>query len=265
MTDDAHARPSGDAEALLYDVSVPTPTHAERARTMAASITTGALCTLCNEPTGYPYGSFTTFAFAGPDPVFLVSTLAEHTKNLKRDSRASLLVAESGASDPLANARVTLLGPCERVSEDERQKVRNAYLETHPTASYYVDFKDFGFWKLRVEAIRYIGGYGRMSWVGPEDWRAATVDPIAVVATGVIKHMNEDHQDSMVTMCKALTRAKDTSAATMTGIDRYGFEMSATTAVGPRPIRLAFDTPITNAQNARKALVALVKLARTKE
>ena len=78
MTNDAHARPSGDAPEPLYDVNVPTPTHAERARTLVAQIKTGTLCTLAAEPEGYPYGSFVTVAFDDGNPVFLVSTMAEH-------------------------------------------------------------------------------------------------------------------------------------------------------------------------------------------
>ena len=46
----------------LYDVNIPTPTHAERARTLVARIPTGTLCTLALEPEGYPYGSFVTVA-----------------------------------------------------------------------------------------------------------------------------------------------------------------------------------------------------------
>ena len=35
----------------------------------------------------------------------LISGMAEHTKNLERDPRAALMVAENGAADPLANGR----------------------------------------------------------------------------------------------------------------------------------------------------------------
>ena len=82
MGEDAHARPSGNAPEPLYDLNVPTPTHAERARTLAAQISTGTLCTLALEPAGYPYGSFVTVAVDGEAPIFLISRLAEHTKNL---------------------------------------------------------------------------------------------------------------------------------------------------------------------------------------
>ena len=263
MSEDAHSRPSGEAPEPLYDLNVPTPTHAERARTLVARVSTGTLCTLAQEPAGYPYGSFVTVAFDAGNPVFLVSSLAEHTKNLERDSRASLMVAESGSPDPLANGRVTLLGPCTRVEEDGGS-ARAAFLAVHPNASYYADFRDFGFWMLRVESIRYIGGYGRMSWVGKEDWHAAGPDPLGPSAAGIITHMNDDHADAMVLYCRAFSRATGVSAARMTGIDRYGFEMSATTAEGPRPIRLAFTSPLGTAEEARAALVAMVKNARSK-
>ena len=88
MREDAHARPSGDAPEPLYDVNVPTPSHAERARTLVAQIATGTLCTLAIDPEGYPYGSFVTVAFEDGNPVFLISQLAEHTRNLARDPRA---------------------------------------------------------------------------------------------------------------------------------------------------------------------------------
>src|SRR6476660_8301844 len=115
MSEDAHARPTRDAAEPLYDVNIPTPTHAERARTLASRISTGTLCTLALEPEGYPYGSFVTVAFDEGHPIFLISGLAEHTKNLERDPRASLLLAEDGEDDPLANGRVTMLGLCTRV------------------------------------------------------------------------------------------------------------------------------------------------------
>ena len=48
----------------------------------------------------------------------------------------------------------------------------------------------------------------------------------------------------------------------MTGIDRYGFEMSATTDAGPRPIRLAFESALSTPNEVRHALVDLAKSAR---
>jgi putative heme iron utilization protein len=263
MSEDAHARPSGDAPELLYDVNIPTPTHAERARTLVAQISTGTLCTLALEPEGYPYGSFVTVAFDEGNPIFLISGLAEHTKNLERDPRASLLVAEGGSEDPLANGRVTMLGPCTRV-EGDGGSARAAFLTAHPNAAYYADFRDFAFWKLVVNSIRYIGGYGRMSWIGKADWQAAEPDPLGSSAAGTMAHMNADHADAMVLYCRAFSKATDVTSAKMTGVDRYGFDVSAKTPEGSRPVRVAFAKPVSTPEEVRAALVAMVKDARSK-
>ncbi|MCG8460522.1 MAG: pyridoxamine 5'-phosphate oxidase family protein [Holophagales bacterium] len=217
-----HATPR--AEEPLYDLDIPTPSHSERARTLLATLQIGTLATVAKEPEGHPYPSFVTFALDGGDPVFLVSEMAEHTQNLRRDPRASLLAAESRMADPLANGRVTLLGECRPVAEGDTT-ARGAYLERLPNAAYYCDFDDFGFWRLRVESVRYIGGYGRMSWVSAESWATAEPDPLRAHAEGIAEHMNQDHADAMVTMCRAFSRAKAAEEVTMTGINRYGFEM----------------------------------------
>jgi heme iron utilization protein len=259
----AHSRRSGGGPEPLYDVNVPAPTHAERARTLVAQISTGTLCTLATEPAGYPYGSFVTVAFESGQPIFLISALAEHTKNLEQDPRASLLVAESGAADPLANGRVTMLGPCTRVDGDGGS-ARAAFLAAHPNSAYYADFRDFGFWRLRVESVRYIGGYGRMSWIDKREWEGAAPDPLSRAAAGIIAHMNTDHAGAMVLYCQAFSKATEITAASMTGIDQYGFEMSAHTNAGPRPVRLAFPTPVRTAEEARAALVSMLNEARSK-
>jgi hypothetical protein len=258
-----HGRGSGPREEPLTSPETKAPSHAERARTLVVSHTTGTLATIALEPAGFPYGSFVTFALHGPNPVFLISRLAAHTQHLEADPRASLMVAESQQDDPLANGRVTLVGPCERVAAPEDERARDAYLATHPHASYYVDFSDFGFYRLDVQSIRYIGGYGRMSWVDPDAWRTAEADPLAPHAAGVLAHMNEDHADALVAYARAFTRATATERVVMTGIDRYGFEMSVETELGPRPARIAFDETIATPDQARRALVQLVQRART--
>jgi len=50
----------------------------------------------------------------------------------------------------------------------------------------------------------------------------------------------------------------------MTGVDRYGFDLSVMTAMGPRPVRLAFPTPVSTPEEVRAALVALAKDARSR-
>jgi putative heme iron utilization protein len=200
----------------------------------------------------------------GASPVFLVSRIAEHTKNLLADARASLLVHEEAHADPLADARVTLLGAVRVIPREASASARAAFLGRHPHAAYYADFTDFDFYRLEVSDLRFIGGYGRMSWVDAAAYREAEPDPIASDAAGVLAHMNDDHADALLLYARAFTTATDATDARMTSVDRYGFEMSIDTPRGRGPARLAFDAPIGAKDEVRKALVRLVKEAREK-
>lgn len=261
-----HGRPaSSKPEPAAPEVAAPS--HAERCRTLVAQTRVATLCTVAREPEGYPYGSLVTVAFDDEGrPLMLLSTMAEHTGNLAARPEASILVAEAlgEGGDPLALGRATLLGPCRKVTGEPAAALRERFLAAHPRASYYVDFKDFAFYRLEVTALRYIGGFGRMSWVTVEDYRAAAPDPLAAASAGILSHMNEDHTEAMLAYARALANIPDASSATMTAVDRYGFEMTVVTPEGPRATRLAFDAPVATTDEVRRAMVSLVKVARAK-
>ncbi|DAC27646.1 MAG TPA: DUF2470 domain-containing protein [Candidatus Thalassarchaeaceae archaeon] len=262
-----HAPPKGAStrqQELLYDPNVATSSHAEQARTLIERVGTATLCTISHSHEGHPYGSFVTFAMDGEHPIFLISRLAEHTKNLLHNSKTSLLVAEGGDGNPLALGRVTLVGICEQVSDDERPRLKEIFVQRHPDSKFYVDFGDFLFFRLKVDSVRYIGGFGRMSWFGDVDWAKAEPDPLYSSADGIIEHMNDDHQDAMLLICHTMSKATDATEPVMTGVDRYGFEMSVMTGDGRRPIRVAFENTCDDPDDVRSAMVNLVKIARSK-
>ena len=267
---DPHQRPNPHDEPApsTSGAAVRAPTHAERARTLVLSATSAALSTFAIDPAGFPYVSLVTVAIDPLGrPLMLLSTLAEHTKHLLARREASVLLTEPlGSHDqPLALGRVTLLGPCEQVKDDaERAAVRETFLAQQPSASYYVDFSDFAFYRLEPIALRYVGGFGRMSWVSADDYRQAEPDPLAAASAGILAHMNDDHAAAVLAYAKSLAGIADASSATMTAVDRYGFELTAVTSSGPRAARLAFDEPVTTSNEVRRAMVAMVKLAREK-
>src|SRR5947199_2827294 len=131
-----HAGPPRAADAP----SIPEPTFAERARTLAYLGLTGALATLSRRHPGHPFASIMPYAVddAG-SPLLLISTMAMHTQNLQADARASLLVAQPDwAGDPLAAGRVTLMGDARPCPESERAAARASYLARHENARYWV-------------------------------------------------------------------------------------------------------------------------------
>jgi putative heme iron utilization protein len=260
-----HGEPAGPArprQEPLYDLEIPTPSHAEQARTLVASVGTGALSTAAVDLDGHPYGSLVLLALHEGSPVLLVSEMAEHTRNLHGSPRCSLLAVEAGPENPLALGRVTLLGTATRAEGEQVAAPREAFLQRHPDARFYADFEDFHFWRMQVTGVRYIGGFGRMSWVDAEAWYAAEPDPLVGAAARILSHMNEDHRDAMRLYCEAFSRAGAVEEVTMTGVDRYGFEMSVVTPEGPRPVRIAFSEPVVDAGAVRAQMVSLVQRAR---
>lgn len=254
------------AQDHLYDIDIAAPSHAERARTIAHAAPSATLCSLLHpqsDAPGHPYGSIVNAALDGAVPVILISALAEHTRNLRADRRCSLLFTEDGAGNPLALGRVTLLAEARELGRDAGDAAES-YFAAHPLTRYYLEFGDFSFWRLEVRSLRYIGGFGRMSWVDAGDWAAAEPDPLADAAAGVIAHMNADHADALREYCLAFSRARDFSTVTMTGIDRYGFELAVETPEGSRPVRVAFDAPLTGPGDVRAAMVEHVTRARAR-
>ncbi|HEY4119136.1 MAG TPA: pyridoxamine 5'-phosphate oxidase family protein [Byssovorax sp.] len=152
----------------------PGPSHAALARALVATARSAALATFAREPAGFPYASLVAVTCDERGrPLLLLSRLAEHTQNLAARAEASLLVAEDAPGDPLAAGRVTLIGACARVVDAETAAARARFLAAHPSAAAYVDFADFAFHRLEPAALRYVGGFGRMSWISAEDYAAA--------------------------------------------------------------------------------------------
>lgn len=237
------------------------PSDAELARTLAAAQRRATLCTLTAK--GYPYGSAVSYAVDGDGaPLVLISELAEHTINARADNRVSLLVSDNvpEGTDPLAVARMTLVGRLQRLAEPGA--ARDRYLERHPQARFYADFTDFAFWHLEVEECRYVGGFGHMSWVDAAAYAAAEVDPLGPVAAGIVAHMNDDHAEANLAYARVLARLDDATAATMVGVDRYGVTLQVDTPSGPRLARVAFAEALTSAEQARPAIIALLDRTR---
>lgn len=147
---------------------------AQGARQLLAAHTQGVLCTLSTKREGYPFGSVTPYALdAEGRPVFLVSSMALHTKNVVVDPKASLLVWDPATGeDLLSAARANVLGSVLPVPEGEEPAVRAAYLKVHPAAEQWVDFGDFSFYRMEIAEIYYVGGFGVMGWVSKTDFEA---------------------------------------------------------------------------------------------
>lgn len=151
------------------------PERARDARALIQSRGFGVISTLSTRMPGFPFGSILNFA-ADPlgRPVFVISSLAVHTRNLEADPRASLTVyAPEAESDVLAAARMTLTGEVRPVPDEESEAARAVYFARHPDAAQYMEFADFSVHRMEISGIYYVGGFGNMGTVMVSDYSAA--------------------------------------------------------------------------------------------
>ena len=204
----------------------------------------------------WPYASLVIVAVDHDlSPILLLSDLAEHTKAIKSDARVSLLFdGTTGFAQPLTGPRVTLVGRAS-VSDDER--IRRRFLARHPDAAMYAGFKDFRFYRVAVERAHIVAGFGKIAWV--EGAALRTEPPAALVAAeeGIVAHMNEDHGDAVALYASKLLKLPG-EGWRMTGIDSEGIDLRAGGVVA----RLGLPAPVADAEQARMALISLVKQAR---
>ena len=241
----------------------PAPGFAERARTLVHLGRPGALATMSRRRAGHPFASLMPYATDEEGQLLLlISGMAVHTQNLQAEPRASLLVAEAGpAEDALASGRVTLMGGAAPVAADARDAARAAYLARHPAAAAWVDFGDFAFWRLAVEEAYLVAGFGAMGWIAGGDYAAARPDPLAAAAADIAGHMNRDHPDALVDLARALGDAP-ADAAVMTSVDRLGFELRLRSGDGESRTRIAFPREVASPEEARTALIEMLREAR---
>lgn len=215
----------------------------------------GVLCTLSKKFSGHPFGSIATYLVDHDGSLLiLISTLAEHTRNIKYDSRVSLITHDQNSLDIQSQGRVTMIGEAQPAMDKHQFGAR--YLRYFPEAQSYLSLHDFSFYRIMPQTLRYIGGFGRIHWVAASSYLVPPY-PLIGQEDNVIAHMNSDHRDTMRHYCQQYHQYEALDVE-MLGIDCDGFDVRADT----RNLRFDFGEMVLDAQQARYALVEMAQRAR---
>jgi heme iron utilization protein len=244
-------------------VDEPVSQSAQEARRLMRTALTGSLATLEGD-SGHPYASLVLIATA-PDasPIFLISRLARHTRNLVRDPRASLLLQDADPhphatpqQDPMAGNRLTLVGDA---YARDGEAMRHRFLARHPAAAAYAGFGDFAVYGLRVSRGHFIGGFGRIVDLDGNRVLTPTQGAEALLAAEaeIISHMNDAHSTAIDLYATRLAGGPP-GPWRMTGIDPDGCDLLHCN----KSLRIAFPRPVHTPTEARAMLAGLVKQAR---
>src|ERR1700727_2549532 len=220
----------------------------------------GALATLM-AGSGDPYCSLVNLA-SHPDgsPILLISQLALHTRNILGDARVSLMLDERAAGDPLEGARILLAAHPEPVGAENAEILRRRYLNPHPSAEAFLEFKDFSFFRIRPSGAHLVAGFGRIVDLTPGQFLTDLTDagPLLEAETGAVEHMNADHREAMNLYATRLLGAEP-SDWRCTGCDPDGIDLQA----GTTTLRLDFPRRIVTPAALRQVLKELADQART--
>ena len=185
-------------------------------------------------------------------PLMLFSNLSDHTRNLAKDSRASLLFEEtSRLKNPQTGPRITVTGRIRKTTQDRH---RRRFLARHPEAALYADFGDFNFFRMQVDRAHFVGGFAKAVWLKAADILADAKAAAAVAKAeeAVLDHMNTDHPDAVDHYAAALL-GRSGRGWIMTGIDPDGADLR----LGGRVARLGFEKPVRARKAIREELVRL--------
>jgi heme iron utilization protein len=221
----------------------------------------GALATLM-VGSGDPYCSLVNVAsYPDGSPILLISRLAVHTRNILADSRVSLMLDERAAGDPLEGARIMLSGRAEEVTAADPGVARRRYLNAHPAAETFVDFKDFSFFLIRPSGTHLVAGFGRIVDLKPQQFLTDVSDAAELleVEQSAVEHMNADHREALNLYATKLLGAEPADWR-CTGCDPDGIDLQA----GNGTLRLEFAERVTGPGALRKALAKLADEARAK-
>lgn len=83
----------------------------------------------------------------------------------------------------------------------------------------------------------------------------------AEVIAAVKRHMNEDHAEDSLLICRGLGGQPDASSASMSGMDAEGIEFLAEVGGAPVSVRLPWSGPITERQQIRTEVVLMYRKA----
>ena len=238
------------------------PSPAAAARRLIRSLDRASLATVLAGPgVDWPYASLVLLACdLDASPLLLMSDLAEHSKNLARNPRASLLVdGTAGRDDPLTGARATILG---EIRPDSDPALLERFVRRHPTAATYAGFKDFRLYRMTVSRAHLVAGFGRIDWVEAADllYHGAGSDWLRPGEAGVLQHMNDDHAEAVDLYAQRLL-GRTGAGWRLTGVDAEGSDLRR----GGEVARLDFATPLNDPETARQVFAALAQSARRSE
>lgn len=250
---------SGGVQSATSSHGLPHPAVA--VRNLIEQARFAHLCTIMSRMhhrrRGYPFGSLVDFATDNRGhPIFSLSPLAIHTRNLLADPRCTLVVQIPGWSG-LANARVTLFGDVYPLPPEQQELAHQYYRAKHQQGASQ-QWSNFTFYRMEnISDIYFVGGFGTVQWVDVKEYDLARPDIIA--ANGAEKTLRELNFRFSKKLRELLSSESEVDDAALISIDSKGVDIRVRQGAQFNVRRISFDE-IGGVETIDQAIVALQKV-----
>ena len=140
---------------------------AQSEKVLAQLIRSARIASLATLHDEAPQVSMTAFIHNADFSAFhiFVSRLAQHTVDMQKDNRVSLMICETddNRADPQTLARVSIRGKAVMVQTGEPgfTLLKQQYLARVPEAEQLFRLEDFNFWRIVPKGGRYVAGFAK--------------------------------------------------------------------------------------------------------
>jgi putative heme iron utilization protein len=153
------------------------PELAEKAWKILRENVTAVICTNSLSKPGWPFASLVSYGLSRRgEPLFLLSELSQHTRNLRADARASLFIQGAASRNPQAAPRISLLGTVAPNPAAEAPEAAALYVAGHPEGKSIAELGGFSFWHMKVEGVHVVAGFARAGWLSAAEFAVGKAD-----------------------------------------------------------------------------------------
>jgi heme iron utilization protein len=214
-----------------------------QARGLWAGRFQGVLSTHSEAQPGYPFGSLVPYCLdRSGHPLFLLSHLAQHTRNLLANPRCAFTLYEATREDLQQSLRLTCVAQCHPMAPDASAEVER-YLRYYPASRPYWEQLNFQLFRLEPLRFHLNGGFATARWAATGEILLA--NPFADAEEGtLIAELTAQHLDAIGRLAlRQYPSADAMEAVAIAGVDAAGIDLRLAGA----PLRVTLPDQVSSA------------------
>ena len=226
--------------------------YENEAVTLMRSNNVAVLSTLSKKYDNFPFGSLITYITGQDRSIYIyASDIAEHTKNIHKNSKSCLTIFKIRENEDKQNSsRLSIMGDFKEIqNQEDIENCKIRFFKFLPESKTYSNMHDFNFYKMKPNKIRWIGGFGEIAWLKDKFWTSENPD-WSEDEDSIVNHVNNDHKDVVIATLKGVHDIYDKNVEVLSlSIDGYFLKTKN------KILFIPFDNPCISSKQVRDEFI----------